>query len=281
MARGRMLNKRISLNKKVNTMSDRAQLLYTWAIAHLDKNGVIHGDPIVVKSTVIPRRDDITSDDVESYIREWVAADLVIWYEHEDDQWLQFPTFADNQTGMRADREPDTGNPVYTTMPEDCRKIAGSYPEDIPPKGREEKGREENTTRAREEPVCVSLPVVVERWPEQSIEKAAVVAFQKTNPVWSDQRGNLDAINRLVGLCRIRGDPATLVPKAIELYTRLVAGEVPGMSDGDRKFWGRQPLTPKGLVQIWERFEAYMRGAAAEHRKDEAGRQFAEEAAYG
>ena len=59
MARGRMLNKSISYNKDVatlvNELGAEAGLVFTWIIAHLDRDGRIHGDEHVLKGAVFPR----------------------------------------------------------------------------------------------------------------------------------------------------------------------------------------------------------------------------------
>jgi len=165
MAKGRMLNNKISLNKVVNQLSDRSQLAYTWAIAHLDKNGVMHGDPAVFRSIVFPRRADISSEEIQDYIAEWAKKELVIWYESHDDIWIQFPKFLENQVGLRPDREPETGYPLPSAddcrmlsgyLPEDCRQTSGNVPENIPPNRTEQNRTKQNRIlvpdRAKPEP---------------------------------------------------------------------------------------------------------------------------------
>lgn len=137
MATGRMLQKKIGLDKAVHDLSsDTCRLAFTWTIPHLDKNGCIHGDPAALKSLVFPRRDDLSAVDIERFVKEWVRQGLVIWYEADGDKWLHFPAFTENQPGLRKDREPDSGIP----LPEDCRILAGNMPEDCPPNGKERKG---------------------------------------------------------------------------------------------------------------------------------------------
>jgi hypothetical protein len=120
MASGRMLNKSISLNKALAELtSDTSRLLFTWTIAHLDVEGRIHGDPVVLKSIVIPRLKHIDEQAVATCVAEWAEHNLVEWYEADGDQWITFPGFADNQKGLKKDREtaskipaPEEGKPV-------------------------------------------------------------------------------------------------------------------------------------------------------------------------
>lgn len=100
MANRRMVSKSISLSKQVNKMSEFAQLLFTWSIAHADDFGCMNGDPEVVLATVIPLRRDRTSEDVESAITEWVQSDLVWWYAIENEAIIQFRTWDEHQTGL-------------------------------------------------------------------------------------------------------------------------------------------------------------------------------------
>jgi hypothetical protein len=120
MATGRMLQQKISNNKSlprlIALLDERlgapngamAALLYTWCIAHLDVEGRMSGDPHVVKGNVVPRIPFITADVVAVYLDTMNEIGLVIYYEAEDDLWLEFPAFKDSQPGLRHDREKST-----------------------------------------------------------------------------------------------------------------------------------------------------------------------------
>ena len=136
MAKGRLLSKKIGLNKSVNELScDTSRLAYTWTLPHLDRDGRIHGDPAVLKNIIFPRRTDITTTDLEKYVAEWAENGLVIWYEADGDQWLEFPKFNENQPNLRYDREPEStippsenGRIITGRVPAECRQSAGSSP---------------------------------------------------------------------------------------------------------------------------------------------------------
>lgn len=173
MARGRMLNKKISENIQFNTMlpDDTCRLMATWIIAHLDKNGVFYAEPILVKSMVLPWRADITVQQVEHYLMAMEQAGLIVIFQAKGQRWQWWPGFIANQVGLRQDREtsdyPDPANfiddlataesagpqddrngdgnvPIINEgngegLPEESRIEAGSLPEEIPPKRREGK----------------------------------------------------------------------------------------------------------------------------------------------
>jgi len=112
MASGRMLNKHICIDKVVHALSnDTCRLAFTWAIAHLDRDGRMPGDPAVVKGLVFPRREDITNSHVEGFIKEWAEKQLVVWYEARGDKWLFFPKFRKNQAKLRYEQEAESRIP--------------------------------------------------------------------------------------------------------------------------------------------------------------------------
>lgn len=160
MARGRMLNQTVATDKKLNSLSIEAELLYIKTIPHLDRDGLILGDPMLLWAKVCPRRPELMGK-VGDLIQEWIAADLVVIYDAGEEQILFFPGFAKNQANMRYEREPASTFPAPPgyrrtskgldfiteplpnltptfagSLPEDCRKSADT----LPP---EEKRREE------------------------------------------------------------------------------------------------------------------------------------------
>lgn len=106
MARGRMLNTTIAKDKQLNDLSIEAEYIYLKAIPHLDRDGLINGDPALLWSDVCPRRKELMPR-MQGVIDEIVASGLVIAYECENDgdPVLFFRGFSKNQGGMRYDRE--------------------------------------------------------------------------------------------------------------------------------------------------------------------------------
>ncbi len=154
MARGRMINSAITEDKRVHELSDdTSRLAFTWLIAFADCEGRVPGDPAIVRSRVFPRRDDITTDQMERYIGEWAQLGLIVWYEANDDLWIQFSGFEKNQAGLRKNREPESripAPPEPTKTPEecqdnpaDCRLTSVTDPTNILLKRKEEKLKEE------------------------------------------------------------------------------------------------------------------------------------------
>jgi len=96
----RSLGKRISHSKRVNKLSMTGMLIYTWLIPQYDDDGRIDGDPEDLKYNVLPRRGDVTVDQVAEEIESMAALGLVTWYEVDGKPYLQMDPDAweENQT---------------------------------------------------------------------------------------------------------------------------------------------------------------------------------------
>lgn len=161
MASGRMLQRKISQShdvaKLIETVCEEmglehgpfAGLLFTWSIAHQDREGRMHGDPRLVKAAVFPLIDAITAKHIESYLASMQRLGLVNWYEVEGKRYLQFPTFDANQPGIRKEREPESVIPEPSkgvavnrgALPSNCRQTADKLPAEVEEKGKEVEGK--------------------------------------------------------------------------------------------------------------------------------------------
>ena len=248
-----MLSRSISTSRQVFELSsDLSRLAFTWAIPHLDVRGVMHGNSAILRAELFPRRDDISNSDMQAMRDQWVDVGLAVLFVADSDEWLWFSGFERHQVGLRKDREADSGYPEPPTehirqasgnLPEDVRQVSGDAPESIRPNGMEEKGREGNGMEH-------NLPVA---WSENGLERRVLTRFQQHTPVFSKPTENLDAIADLIQLARAHGDPNDILPRLIDLFLRLREGTVEGMSDSDRRYWGKQPFTPLAMWQCWER----------------------------
>jgi len=129
MARGRFIEKKICIDKTVNDLSCFESMLgFTWLIAHLDCEGRTYGDPAVVRSFVFPRRNDISIEQMESFIKEWHDAGLIVWYEVDGDKYIYFPKFKNYQVGLNPEREAKSVIPTH----ERVRNKSGVGQEQIP-----------------------------------------------------------------------------------------------------------------------------------------------------
>lgn len=127
MARGRFISREICADAKVNDLSsDACRLAWTWLITHADVEGRMTGDPVLLCSLLFPRRRDITPEQMESWIGEWVGAGFLQHYKGRNgDMVIQLKNFEKHQIGLRKSREsPSTFPPPPT--PEVLRSDAGN-----------------------------------------------------------------------------------------------------------------------------------------------------------
>ena len=167
MARGRMINKKISNSKRVNDMPLQAQLLFTWLIPHLDCNGCFYGSAQMIKSLVVPRKNwsknqiekwlvmmenskklenksENSNQNGHSFLRNSKVDEctpLIFRYTLDGEQYLFMPGFVGEQIGLRYDKE-------KAEFPTFDGKITESSRKKSPLRGREGKGNgtQHNTT---------------------------------------------------------------------------------------------------------------------------------------
>lgn len=129
MARGRMINQSIATDKRLNSLSLEAHLVYMMTIPHLDRDGLVLGEPFVLASQVCPRRPELVAL-MEGIVGEWIAAELVIQYDGKEDPILFFAGFTKNQSGLRYDRETPS---QFPPPPGYKRTNSGLLPDDEHP----------------------------------------------------------------------------------------------------------------------------------------------------
>lgn len=106
MAKGRMLNRDVSISAKFDALKDdTARLFATWTIPWLDKNGVFHATPQIVRAHVTPLRDDLTAAKVASILDDMERSGLMWRFESGGRRWQVWPGFAHNQPNLRGERE--------------------------------------------------------------------------------------------------------------------------------------------------------------------------------
>ena len=139
MARGRMLQNRISKSKKMAALSsDTVRLLYTWMLSHLDVNGSFYADPIMVNNLVFTRLGH-SFKIISAALDELTDKGLIVRYQVNGDIYLNYPDFLEKQPSINPNKEGISDIPKVT--PESLQSNAGKTP--LEEKRREEKKREE------------------------------------------------------------------------------------------------------------------------------------------
>lgn len=128
MPRGRMLNKEISVSRKLPQVSIYARLLFTWTIPHLDVGGKIFGNPDQIKGIVVPYCEDFTIKRIKNCLEELSSKGLIVVYGDENCQYLFFPGFETNQN-INENRE--SGSIIPNPTPEQLQSNAGETPQEV------------------------------------------------------------------------------------------------------------------------------------------------------
>jgi len=97
MARGRFLSKTISTDREANALDDAGLCALCMIIPHLDRDGLITGDPVLLWAEVAPRRDHWRAR-MPEFIQRWEELELVRVYEDASQgPVLWFPNFRKHQ----------------------------------------------------------------------------------------------------------------------------------------------------------------------------------------
>lgn len=126
MARGRFISESVATDARLNSLSVEAELVYLMTIPHLDRDGLIDGDPNVLWGKVCPKRRQFL-DTIAVYIQEWAKAGLVLMYDTDNGPVLWFKGFIKNQLGLRYDRETPSKFPPPPVQNE-VRQLSGNSP---------------------------------------------------------------------------------------------------------------------------------------------------------
>lgn len=105
MPEGRMVSRSISQSEQLAGVSWQADFLFGRMIPHLDVDGRMTGVPALVKALAVPLRAEIEAEHVPALLKELGDARLLVWYEADGKQAVEFPAFSTHQRGMKPDRE--------------------------------------------------------------------------------------------------------------------------------------------------------------------------------
>jgi hypothetical protein len=104
MAQGRFLSTTIAIDKELARLSAEAEMMYLKCIPHLDRDGMITGDPIQLLTVISPLRFSQMAPSIGAIVDAWVDVGLVIRFPTQAGLALFFKGFLKNQT-LRYDRE--------------------------------------------------------------------------------------------------------------------------------------------------------------------------------
>ena len=174
MPRGRFLSKSISLDEKVNALSDdTCRLLFTWLIPHLDCEGRLHGDPTTVKSIIFPRR-KISERRIDKYLDEIAKLGLIFRYSINGNAYLSAPHFEKHQMGLQKSKE------AQSQIPPPTPELVQSKDKLTPPQVKAKVKAKVKEVLPQNEPT--DFETFWKAYPKRKSKGDAERAFKKINP---------------------------------------------------------------------------------------------------
>jgi hypothetical protein len=174
MAKGRMLQNRISKSNKLASLSsDTVRLLYTWILSHLDCNGSFYADPVMVNNLVFTRLGHSVKT-VANALDELESVGLIVRYKADGETYLNYPDFFDKQPKLHPEREGSSDIPKITH-----ELIQSNAHSDLPNiRIREEEDKKKNKSNAQKRGDD-EFEIFWKKYPRKVNRKEALSAFKK------------------------------------------------------------------------------------------------------
>lgn len=270
MARGRFISESVAKDARLNSLSVEGQLVYLMTVPHLDRDGLIEGDPDVLWGIVCPKRRQFL-DSMAMYIQEWAKAGLVLMYDTDNGPVLWFKGFAKNQQGMRYDREaPSKFPPPPSDMtPDKLPTNSDNTPYEIPYKGQVEvKDQKEVKAEAAEAAPPATAAIdpdvarVWEAWNANMPGTKSQVITDGVNALLEDYSA-AEIVEAIAIACRRHKRSLSYIQGILE---RGVFTEKPPPSGGDYRPQGNGRVSPVDRSQMEaEKLRAMLIAQGKEH----------------
>lgn len=129
-------------DKKIASLSIEARFLFTGLVVFADDDGRLEGDPVLIKSKIYPRDENIKTEDIKKWLSEITSAGLIENYEVNSEPYISHPNWSKFQK-LRSDRRKESNiPPPDNQMTTSCQPNDGHLPaEDKVSKGKISKGK--------------------------------------------------------------------------------------------------------------------------------------------
>ncbi len=171
LSEGRMIRRDAANSMKLASLSPMALALFLMMIPHFNPHGKMNGDPMYIKSVVVPLIPWFTLPVIQEALAEIDTKTNVKWFEHGGRWYLHSLSWLEHQK-LREDRLGADHLPSYSSTPRLLREESGSAPGIVPPKGKgKEKGKEKGEkSQEKGDDVCEGGSVVA---PDAALSGAA------------------------------------------------------------------------------------------------------------
>lgn len=167
MARGRMINQKITKDLDFNEMSIDAQFLFMRTIPYLDRDGLVTGHPALLWSSIAPLLPQY-AERMTTITDEWVRAGFVIKYMDGKTPVLFFKGFHKNQSLTHYEREAAS---EFAPPPGYQRTPKGIKPVDGDDSGEQTQEEQKSKSNSNQDKVRTNSGLTPDQIPVKGIER--------------------------------------------------------------------------------------------------------------
>lgn len=116
----RMIKESIKTSDSINSLSWFAEVMFYRLLLTVDDYGRMDGRAVVLRNTLFPTRDDVTTEAIKKGLEELLKSEVIFEYKVDGKNYICFPNFAEYQR-LRAK------NPKYPAPLNDTSDTCQSY----------------------------------------------------------------------------------------------------------------------------------------------------------
>ena len=116
----RMIKESIKTSDSINSLSWFAEVMFYRLLLTVDDYGRMDGRPVVLRNTLFPTRDDVTTEAIKKGLEELLKSEVIFEYNVDNKSYICFPNFSEYQR-LRAK------NPRYPAPSDDLSDMCQSY----------------------------------------------------------------------------------------------------------------------------------------------------------
>lgn len=178
-------------DKELSKITLQAHLLWIGMWNFSDDSGIIENDPLFIKAQIFPRRTDVRTEQVKSWLDQLVKARFIVPFEFENQGYFVHRTF---RTHQKIDKPQPSKVPIKVV--ENALNTFDEHSTSTPAveysKGEESKSK----VKVKESRVFVppTLLEVKEYFKEKGFSEASAIRafdyYNNADPPWTDRNGD-------------------------------------------------------------------------------------------
>lgn len=112
----RMIKESIKTSDSINSLSWFAEVMFYRLLLTVDDYGRMDGRPVVLRNTLFPTRDDVTTEAIKKGLEELLKSEVIFEYKVDNKSYICFPNFSEYQRlRAKSPRYPAPSNDMSDT----------------------------------------------------------------------------------------------------------------------------------------------------------------------